>query len=208
MPAVVKPAGRRADSVFMDGSAMFQTVLQPGERLLWTGRPRREAACMLAFLYLFITVEIVRTSRIVASKVGAFPVFLQLELIALAGMFIVAGVFLGRRVWRFWNTAYAVTDHRLLVAVGASRENIRTVTLEALDPVKVVLGSRSGKRLRVCLRGTSGMPREQRPPAWKFLVSGQSDKTNTMWLVRDPERVRDLIETARTAKATSNTSAA
>jgi hypothetical protein len=192
----------------MDGSALFQTVLDPGERLLWTGRPRREAACMLAFLYLFITIEIVRTSRIVASKVGPFPVFLQLELMALGGLFIVAGVFLGRRIWRFWNTAYAVTDHRLLVAVGAGRENIRTVALDALDPVKIVPGSRSGKRLRVCLRGTSGMPREQRPPVWRFLVSGQPDKTNTMWLVRDPESVRDLIETVRTAKATSNTSAA
>jgi hypothetical protein len=42
---------------------------------------------MPAFLYLFITVEIVRTPRIVASKVGPFPVFLQLELIALAGGF-------------------------------------------------------------------------------------------------------------------------
>ena len=192
----------------MDRLALFQTVLNSGERLLWTGRPRRESACMLAFLYIFITVEIVRTSRIVSSKVGPFPVFLQLELIALAGLFIVAGVFLGRRVWRFWNTAYAVTDHRLLVAVGASRENMRAVALEALDPVRIVLGSRSGKRLRVCLRGTSGMPRDQRPPVWRFLVSGQPDNTNTMWLVRDPESVRDLIESARTAMATSNTSAA
>jgi hypothetical protein len=39
-------------------------------------------------------------------------------------------------------------------------------------------------------------------------VSGQPDQTDTTWRVRDPENVRDLIETARTAKATSNTSAA
>jgi len=159
----------------------FKRSLIPAGRLLWTGRPRREAACMLTFLYLFTTVEIVRTSRIVAPKVGPLPAYLQLELIALAGMFVAAGVFLGRRIWRFWNTAYAVTDHRLLVAVGESRENIRTVALEALDPVKVVPGSRSGKRLRVCLRGTAGMPEEQRPPVWKFLVSGQPDNRNAMW---------------------------
>jgi hypothetical protein len=201
-------SGPRADSLLMDGSALFQTLLHPGERLLWTGRPRRESACMLAFLYIFITVEIVRTGRIVASKVGPFPVFLRVELIVLAGMFVVAGLFLGCRIWRFWTTAYAVTDRRLFLAVGARRENMRTVALEALDPVRIVLGSRSAKWLRFCLRGTSGVPKEQRPPVWKFLVSGQPDNRNAGWLVRDPERVRDLIETARTAKATSNTSAA
>jgi hypothetical protein len=192
----------------MDDSALFQTVLNPGERLLWTGRPRRESVCILAFLYVFITVEIVRTSRIVASKVGPFPVFLQLELIALAGLFVVWGLFLGRRIWRIWNTAYAVTDHRLLVAVGSSRENIRAVSVEALDPVRIVLLSKAGKALSFCLRGTYGMPKEQRPPVWRFLVTGQPDNRNARWLVRDPESVRDLIETARTARATSNTSAA
>jgi hypothetical protein len=192
----------------MDSSALFQTVLNPGERLLWTGQKQRLMACMLAFLYIFATVEIVRTYGIVASKVGRFPVFLQLELIALAGMFVAAGVFLGGRIWRLWNTAYAVTNHRLLVAVGAGRENIRTVALEALDPVRIVLLPKSGKWLLFCLRGTFDMPKEQRPPVWKFLVSGQPDNRNSKWLVRDPERVRDLIETARTAKATSNTSAA
>src|SRR6202042_967528 len=159
------------------------------------GRRQRQLACMLAFMYVFITVEIVRTARLVASKVSPLPVFLQLELIALAGMFVIAGLFLARRIWRIWSTVYAVTNHRLLLAVGARRENIRTVALEVLDPVKTVLLPRSGKWLFFCLRGTSGMPREQRPPVWRFLVSGQPDKTNTMWLVPDPESVRDLIET-------------
>jgi hypothetical protein len=156
-------------------------------------------------MYIFITVVIVRTCRIAAPRV---TVFLQLELIAWAGMFVVTGIFLGRWIWRLWTTAYAVTNHRLLVAVGARHENIRTVALEALDPVRIVLLPRSGKWLFFSLRGTSGVPEEQRPPVWKFLVTGQPDKRNARWLVRDPERERDLIETARTAKAMSNTSAA
>jgi hypothetical protein len=120
----------------MDGTAVFQTVLNPGERLHWTGRKQRLVACILGVMYIFITVAIVRTGRIAAPRL---PVFLQLELIAWAGMFVVAGVFLGRGIWRLWNAAYAVTNHRLLVAVGADRDNLRTVALEALDPVRIVL---------------------------------------------------------------------
>jgi hypothetical protein len=183
----------------MDGSALFQKVLNPGERLLWTGRSRRDSACMLAFLYIFITVEIVRTYRIVAPKVSPLPVYLQLELIALAGMFVAAGVFLGRRIWRAWNTAYCLSDRRLFVAVGARRENISTVTLESLDPVRVAIVRRAGRSLLFCLRGTSGMPREQWPPVWKSLVTGQPVKGSAMWRVSDPVRVGKLIESARTA---------
>jgi hypothetical protein len=183
----------------MDGSALFQKVLHPGERLLWTGKPQRQVACILAFLYIFITVEIVRTYRIAAPKVGPLPVYLQLELLGLAAMFAVAGLILARRIWRIWNTAYALTNQRLFVAVGARREDIRTVALEALDPARIVRLPKNGKGLSFCLRGTTGMPREQRPPVWKFLVSGQPDNRNAIWNVRDPELVGQLIETARTA---------
>jgi hypothetical protein len=183
----------------MDGSALFQTVLHPGERLLWTGRPRRESACMLAFLYVFIAVEIWRTYRIVAPRTGPLPVYLQLELIVLAAMFVAAGIFLGRRIWRTWNTAYALTNQRLFAAVDAKREKVRTVALEALDPVRIVRLPKNGKGLAFCLRGTAGMPREHRPPVWKLLGSGQPAPGSAIWSVRDPIGVAQLIETARTA---------
>jgi hypothetical protein len=182
----------------MTGTGLFEEVLHPGERLLWTGRPRLYSECMVGFLYVFMTVEIVRTYKIVSPITGPLPVFLQVELIALAAMFATAGLFLGRRIWRVWKTTYGLSDRRLFMAVGAGREKVRVVALDALDPVRIVMGPKSSRWLLFCLRGTTAMPREQRPPVWKFLVNGQPVKGSTMWRVRDLERVSQLIETART----------
>jgi hypothetical protein len=144
----------------MTGDGLFQAVLNPGERLLWTGRPRRDLAYMLGSLYVLITVEIVRTYRITAPKVGPLPVYLQLELIGLAALFAIYGLFLGRRIWRVFNTAYGVSDRRVFMATGT--------------------------------------PKQQKPRLGRLLATGQPEKGSRVRRVSEPERVRELIEMART----------
>ena len=67
------------------------------------------------------------------------------------------------------------------------------------DPVRIVVGAKGRRWLFFCLRGATILPREQRPPVWRFPMSGQPVKGNKMWRVRDPQRLLELIETARAA---------
>ncbi len=183
----------------MDGSARFQAVLDPGERLLWTGRAVRYQVYPLIFIYLLWTVELGRVLLGAVLKFGPLPALLQAELAVLAAMFAAAGIYVGNKSWKIWNTEYGLTDRRLFMAIGSGREKIRVVALDALDPVKIVLLARRGKWLRFCLRGTASMPAEHRPPVWKYLMTGQPAEGAGRWHVPDPEGILQMIETARTA---------
>jgi hypothetical protein len=153
----------------------------------------------LIFIFLVWVVGLGRVLVGALLKLGPLPVLLQLNLAVLAALFAAAGIYIGNKSWRIWNTAYGLSDRRLFMAIGSGREKIRVVALEALDPVKVVLLARRGKWLRFCLRGTASMPTEHRPPVWKFLMTGQPAEGAGRWHVSDPEGVRQMIESARTA---------
>jgi hypothetical protein len=188
-----------ADTNPMDRSLLFKSVLHPGEQLLWTGRPRLDSALLLGGLYIFIATEVVRTVRFAAPRVNPLPFFAQLELTSLGVLFVLAGFFLARRILRDANTRYALTDQRLFFTLGAKRRAIGVVRLDALDPVRIVVGRKGVRWLFFCLRGATLLPGEQRPPVWRSLVSGQPLKAGSMWCVRDSPRVLELIETARVA---------
>jgi hypothetical protein len=167
----------------MDGSARFQAVLDPGERLLWTGRALRYPVYQMTFIYLVWIVGLGRVLVRALLKMGPLPTLLQVNLAVLAAMFAAASIYSGNKSWKIWNTAYGLTDRRLFMAIGSGREKIRVVTLEALDPVKIVLLARRGKWLRFCLRGTTSMPTEHRPPVWKFLITCQPAEGAGRWHV-------------------------
>jgi hypothetical protein len=126
------------------------------------------------------------------------PVPFDLELVSAAGvaLSIAVGVHLGCKIRRMFRTVYALTDRRLLIAVGPRRDKIRVVALSALAPVGFVRTPNSGLMLNFTVRGAVS-PGQSQPPVWKFLESGQADTWSPRWLVRDPERVRQLIEDAR-----------
>jgi hypothetical protein len=178
----------------MDGSALFQTVLDPGERLLWSGQPRKLTLCVAAVNFAGLAVGLVYAfTKTLRLQTAPLPPILELELVLVAAMFAAVGYLLGTRLFRAWNTAYAATDRRLLMAVGPNRTGIRTVLLADLDPVTTEYRPKVGKVLLFRRRGPEHLP------VWSFLETGQPDSWKPAWAVSDIDDVRKLIEAARTA---------
>lgn len=167
----------------MDVASQFQTVLDPGERLLWTGQPRKLIFAVAGFNFAVLTVGLGYIfGKMQRLQTAPLPPVLELELVLVAFMLVAVGWMLGMRIFRAWKTAYAVTDRRLLTALGLNRPQVRTVPLADLDAVKTEYRPKMGKVLLFHRRGGS-----------KPFV----------WAVSDVEQVRKLIETARTAPSSS-----
>jgi hypothetical protein len=184
----------------MDGAALFQKVLDPGERLLWTGQPRLVPLWKAGLQYLAMLAGFGFVLRqLLMDRAEPLPPFLEVELTVLLALCGIPGFFLLRQIRRARSTAYALTDRRLFIAVGPRREKIRTVALSAIAPVGVVRHLKSGKVLFFCARGNESLPNGGQMPVWTFLTSGVTDKWTPVWNVRDPEYVQQLIESARNA---------
>jgi hypothetical protein len=166
----------------MDGSSLFQIMLDPGERLLWTGQPRKYALSVAGLNFVVLAVGVAWVfMKTLGLQPAPLPLVLKIELVLVAAMFAWVGYLLVSRLLRGWKTAYALTDRRLLMAVGLSREKIRTVPLAELADVKTEYRPKVGKVLVLDRRG-----------------SGHPNPEKLVWAVRDVERVRTLIEAART----------
>jgi hypothetical protein len=167
----------------MDGSALFEAVLDPGERLLWSGQPRKLILGVAGFNFAILTVGLGYIfGKLQRLQTAPLPFVLEMELVLVAFMLLAAGYLLGKRIFRGWITAYAVTDHRLLMALGAHRDRIRSMPLDELDAVKTEYRPRMGKVLSFRRRGYS--------KPW-------------VWVIGDVEQARNLIETSRNAASSS-----
>jgi hypothetical protein len=167
----------------MDGAGLFHSVLEPGEHLLWTGQPRKYTLGMAGLNFIFLAVGLVwifnKTLRL---QTAPLPPALDIELVLVATLFVWVGYLLVSRLLRSWKTSYALTDRRLLMAVGPSRHRIREFPLTELDAVVTEYRPKVGKVLVLSWRAT-----------------GHSNPERLVWAVRDVEGVRKLIEAARTA---------
>jgi hypothetical protein len=116
----------RADSPKLDGSALFVGVLNPGERMVWSYR--RQPIFSRSLLTRFAIVASVlwfgafMLLHDISGKGQQRPLWLRVELFCSAGWFFILPVFL---CWLHLrsarNTAYALTDRRLLMALGPER---------------------------------------------------------------------------------------
>jgi hypothetical protein len=165
----------------MDGASLFETVLDPGERLLWSGQPRKRVFAFAGVNFAILTVGLGYIfGKMRRLQTAPLPTALELELVLVAFMFVAAGYMLGTRIFRAWKTAYAVTDRRLLTALGLNCPQLRTVLLADLDAVKTEYRPKMGKVILFRRRG--GLQ-------------------PFVWAVSDVEQVRKLIETARSASS-------
>ncbi|MEU0533124.1 hypothetical protein [Amycolatopsis tolypomycina] len=167
-------------------------VLLPGERLLWSGRPRRITLQGLDWYQLasgVVWVSVVATSALVFGRssqthyIGAVFAFCGLA----AAWAPVAG-----RLWAMRRAVYAVTDRRVVVADGVSGRTRVSAYLGALPP-PVARPGRDGAGT-VTFGGPAGL---------LGVLAGAQTKTRSMPVpivlvaVPEAERVRDLIARAQ-----------
>lgn len=91
--------------LLMDGSVIFETVLDPGERLLWSGAPRKPILAVAGFNFAVLTVGLGYISgKLTRLQTAPLPAVLKVEFILVAFMFLFLAYMLGRRIFRAWRT--------------------------------------------------------------------------------------------------------
>ncbi|MEU4246382.1 hypothetical protein AB0F15_03130 [Amycolatopsis sp. NPDC026612] len=130
-------------------------VLEPGERLLWSGLPQRIALTGLEwFRLVFGSVMVAGFAAAAGLPVpdGEFPVVTVV--LAVIGLAVVGGPVL----WRLRTTrraVYAVTDQRVVVADRVSGRTRRSEYLSDLEPPFVGLGQDGAGTLTLTRRDAS-----------------------------------------------------
>lgn len=173
-------------------------MIQPGEQVLWVGRPRGAPVALPATRYLVLIalgVGYVLEEGVgyLLDGVGPLPIVFRVMLFAVGSLFLLP-LYWARR--RDRDTTYAVTTHRLLMSIGSDRDQVREVRLTALGRVK------RDDHVRY-YRNQGGIlwfrkaRQASKTPVWSFVESGKPDPWDSPWCVDEPEAVLDIIETAR-----------
>jgi hypothetical protein len=194
----LKPVCRRADSLDMDASGRFTSVLNPGEHLVWSYQVRVKRSGAIAGFTIVASTLWAGSFMFLrdASRAYARTLWLRAELIGVAGYFLLLPVFvLWLKLRWARKTAYALTDRRVLMAVGPRREDIREVALTALGRVMIVNGHELLLTPRLPLRSFF-----KPPSVWTFPDTGKPDQwASPYWRVPDSASVQELLENARNA---------
>jgi len=182
----------------LDHNNPLASVLQPGERLIWIGKPKRRDWARPKTLHLVTIAAALGwiLERLTSYCLGPFPASVEIVIIAAGGALalMVPFWFVGHQIRA---TAYAVTSQRLLMALGPNRRQIREITLGTLGSVRVHRVRWFGKVLDFAKRGDGTRAGSgARPTVWTLLENGTPDKRYAPWSVDDAESVRRLIETA------------
>jgi hypothetical protein len=174
----------------------FTGVLKQGERLLWVGPMKPTSRGSLALVSIVIALGLASLGKDIALQNGrSLPFCLRAEAIAALG---VSAMALPLTMWYQFRqartTMYAVTNLRLLVAIGLSPNHIRASALSELGKMPIAPARRSADKVLHLLQRDSGMP-----PTWAFVHNGKIDASFAMpyWSVNNPESVRQIIESAR-----------
>jgi len=180
------------DDPVLEQASPIAGVLHPGESVIWMGHPKGGGLAIPSMPGRQLVVIAAGIGFIFETLAyhwaGPLPMFAKIELFAAGGLLMAPLYWLGREARR---TTYAVTNQRLLMAVGPDRAQIRELTLAELGPAQICYDRRYGRILSFGKRGS--LPAAS---VWKFLDSGKKDRWFDPWIVDDPEAVRQLIETA------------
>jgi len=133
----------------MMDESLFQTELQPGEHIEWTGRPD--------YRHIFSTIDILLIPFSILW--GGFAIFWEIStivihapvLFSLGGMpFVIVGLYLivGRFFYRRWekqHTWYAVTNQRIMILTTTFGHKTQSIFLKTLPRIdKSITSNGSG----------------------------------------------------------------
>ncbi len=124
-----------------DTSNHFQTELNPGERILWSGQPRQGIVLKAADLFfipfsllwggfaLFFTyMTIVESAPLIVMLIGA--------VVGVVGLYVIIGRFFVDILQRR-NIYYALTDKRAIIISGVFAQHIKTLVIQNLPEIGV-----------------------------------------------------------------------
>jgi hypothetical protein len=119
----------------------LREAMEPGERLLWSGRPRRGLmlragdAFLIPFSLLWCGFVIFWEWSVVSIGHASWLLELWGVPFIAVGLHFVLGRFLVDAYQRR-RTFYGVTDSRVLIAIDGFRRSTRTLSLEGLTEIK------------------------------------------------------------------------
>jgi len=150
-----------------EGEKAVSSELSPGERLLWSGRPRTGLRLVSADAFI-IPISVLWCGFAVFWAEGALktavPVFASFGLVFVAaGLYFVFGRFITDAVRRR-NTVYGLTDRRAIIVSGVFTRQIRSIDCHVFE--NVTMSERADHS------GTISFGRPEGPNAWAFGMLG------------------------------------
>jgi hypothetical protein len=167
---------------------MVSGQLQPGEKIIWAGKPDPWTAASprifpLAFLTLWTGVVLSAAWHVYyepkPSQSGGFGFIIVVPMIGIGAFGLYRAL---RALLDCWSTAYALTDRRLIIATGGRTQSFTAAALGEL--------SRTGDAQRGSL--VFGGPNGRFDNFWGR-NSGDAFHANGLYGIADPIRVEALI---------------
>jgi hypothetical protein len=150
-----------------DTSSKFESELNPGERILWSGQPHQGIVLRAAdwfiipFSLIWGGVALIFAYATVAQHAPLGVVLLGV-LFGLVGLYVIVGRFFVDKLQR-QNTYYALTDKRAIIISGIFTQHIKTLIIQNLPEIGVTT-RRNG--IGTIMFGSS------HPFAWMYASSG------------------------------------
>ena len=169
-------------------------MLRPGERILWEGRPDvrtyslRGAWYLIPFSILWGGFAIFWEVTAIASGGGVFALW-GVPFVAIGLYMIFGRLLVARR--EAANTAYALTDRRIVILTGAFRQVMQELDLRDLPMAQVE--SAGGGLGTITFGATSGAFRA--PPGWP--MAGMYGRPPAITAVPDAGRLFEMIQDAK-----------
>lgn len=122
-------------------ASVVQTDLNPGERLLWTGQPRRgivlrpSDAIQIPFSLFWCGFAIFWEVSVVFGGAPIFMAFFGIPFV-LIGLYMLVGRFFVD-AFRRRSVIYALTDQRIMVYSGVSVRELKSLNLTALPGLQL-----------------------------------------------------------------------
>lgn len=191
---------------FDDKSAeALRDVMEPGERLLWSGRPRpgfmlrASDIFMIPFSVLWCGFAIFWEWSVVS--IGRAPWFLKLwglPFIALGLHFVFGRFFVD--AYQRNRTSYGITDRRIVIVMEGFRRQVRTLALEGLTEIDLAEG-RGGRGTLTFGRDATGAYGGVAFRGW----AGNRALTPSFDGIEDAAEVLRIIRKAQRALKTTDT---